>query len=129
MRKQVDLRFRDSLLYQQWVEANVGHLHIRGWLVTESLGGYVPDKHSVVGIGRVLLEIAPRLDRVARQFPPHEGTLEELDLSLSQMTVISSQDSAHQRCPFVREARYGQTKRILCIAPALAIPIVSIVSN
>jgi hypothetical protein len=71
-----------------WVAANVGHLHIRGWLVTESLGGYVLDKHSVVGIGGVLLEITPHLHRVVRQFLPHEGTLEELDLFPSQTVIL-----------------------------------------
>ncbi len=41
------------------------------WLVTETDGGYVFDKHSVVGIGEVLLDITPRSDQFERRFLPY----------------------------------------------------------
>jgi hypothetical protein len=74
----------------QWVAAHAGHRHVRGWLVTESCGGYIFDGHSVVGIGAVLLDITPRSDEFVRRFLPHEGTPEEFELLPQQVPGFSN---------------------------------------
>ena len=74
----------------QWVVVNAGHLHVRGWLVTESTDGCIFDKHSVVGIGADLLDITPRSDQFVRRFLPYEGTPEEFELLRSQVIAISN---------------------------------------
>jgi hypothetical protein len=53
--------------------------HVRGWLVTETIGGYLFDKHSVVGISDDLLDIIPRRDQYVRPFLIYQGTLEEFE--------------------------------------------------
>src|SRR5215831_5595081 len=58
----------------KWIVAHPGHRHVRGWLVTETTGGYVFDKHSVVGIGNDLLDVTPRRDQYARRFLLFAGT-------------------------------------------------------
>jgi hypothetical protein len=74
----------------RWVAANAGHLHVRGWLVTESFGGYIFDKHSVVGIGATLLDITPRSDQFTRRFLLYEGTPEEFEFLQPQMIGIQN---------------------------------------
>jgi hypothetical protein len=73
----------------RWVVAHAGHCHVRGWLVTESVGGYIFDKHSVVGIGASLLDITPRRDQIVRQFLPYAGTAEEFEHPPQQVLGIS----------------------------------------
>jgi hypothetical protein len=74
----------------RWVAVNAGHFHVRGWLVTETYGGYIFDKHSVVGIGATLLDITPRSDRFVRRFLLHEDTPEEFDRLPAQMVETSN---------------------------------------
>src|SRR6266567_2130748 len=72
----------------RWVTVNTGHFHVRGWLVTESCGGYIFDKHSVVGVGAALLDITPRSDQFVRRFLLFEGTPEEFELLQAQVVGI-----------------------------------------
>jgi hypothetical protein len=74
----------------RWVAVNAGHVHIRGWLVTESFGGYIFDKHSVVETGSGLLDITPRSDQFVRRFLLHEGTVEGFESLPPQIIEISN---------------------------------------
>lgn len=74
----------------RWVMGHAGHRHVRGWLVTETFGGYLFDKHSVVGIGDDLLDITPRRDQYVRPFLIYQGTLEEFERAPQQMIGFSS---------------------------------------
>lgn len=72
----------------RWIAVKApGHRHVRGWLVAQTCGGYVFDKHSVVGIGAELLDITPRSDRFVLPFLPHEGTSEEFERLPPQETA------------------------------------------
>jgi hypothetical protein len=74
----------------RWVAVNADHVHVRGWLVTESCGGYIFDKHSVVGIGAALLDITPRSDHFGRRFLLYEGTPEEFQFLRPQVIGIQN---------------------------------------
>jgi hypothetical protein len=74
----------------RWVSVNAGHIHVQGWLVTESCGGYIFDKHSVVGIGATLLDITPRSDQFVRQFLLYEGAPEEFERRQAQVIGFSN---------------------------------------
>lgn len=54
-------------------------------LVTETTGGYVFDKHSVVRIGDDLLDITPRRDQFVRPFLVFQGTQEEFERARQQL--------------------------------------------
>ena len=77
-----------------WVANHIGHRHVRGWLVTETIGGYVFDKHSVVGIGDDLLDITPRRVQFVCPFLIYQGTREEFERPPQQMIGLSSSDRA-----------------------------------
>ena len=74
----------------RWIAAHVDHNHVRGWLVTETFGGFVFDKHSVLGIGEALLDITPRSDQFVCPFLLYQGTPEEFERPPQQVIGFSS---------------------------------------
>lgn len=72
---------------ERWIEEGRGGVRVRGWLVISQVGGFLLDKHSVVGTCGGLLDITRTPDQPGFSFLPHLGEDTEFDLLAAQIQV------------------------------------------